>query len=222
MNHAIKPGVPAKKTRGITLHLRIPTVIGGLLALLVGLIWVFILGILVGRGQAPEQKIPQIVGLMPKVEASALPSPQITTPPAPTVIPEEELSYTRILRPEKSGPAQRGPSQPISTAAAKPDSQKPTLEQPPVVEDAAKKETFDYVYQVAAYKAADPCNKLVETLKKAGLKCSVEKTEGKTGTWYKALVTLRGTAEEAKALEATLVSHKLSAPLLRSKKPTTR
>ena len=217
MNHAIKPGSPAKKTRGLTLHLRIPTLIGGLLALLVGLIWVFILGILVGRGQAPEQKIPQIAGLMPKVEASALPPPQIAEPPAPTVIPEEELSYTRILRPESAN-AQRGPTPPTP---AKPDQQKPATEKPPVAAD-TKKEVFDYVFQVAAYKAADPCDRLVEKLKKAGLKCSTEKTEGKNVTWYKALVTLRGTAEEAKALEATLAAHKLSAPLLRSKKPVTR
>ena len=216
MNHAIKPGGPAKKTRGITLHLRIPTLIGGLLALLVGLVWVFILGILVGRGQAPEQQIPQIAGLMPKVEASALSPPQIAEPPIPTVIPEEELSYTRILRPESA--AQRGPT---PSTPAKPDPQKPAPEKPPVVDD-AKKEVFDYVFQVAAYKSADPCDRLVEKLKKAGLKCSTEKTEGKNVTWYKALVTLRGTAEEAKALEAALAVHKLSAPLLRSKKPVTR
>ncbi len=220
MNHAIKPGAPAKKPRGVTLHLRIPTLIGGLLALLVGLVWVFILGILVGRGQAPEQQIPQIAGLMPKVEASALPPPQIAEPPTPTVIPEEELSYTHALRPEKGSPAQRGPGT-TPSSPAKPEQQKPAPEKAPVVDD-AKKEVFDYVFQVAAYKAADPCDRLVEKLKKAGLKCSTEKTEGKNVTWYKAVVTLRGTAEDAKALEATLAAHKLSAPLLRSKKPVTR
>lgn len=224
MSQAPKPASSAKKPRIVTLTLRVPTLIGSLLALVVGLVWVFILGIMVGRGHAPETQIPQIAGLMPRVEASQVIPPQITEPqPA---IPAEDLSYTTALRAE--GARQRTPE----TPAARPQQRTPEQpgrpqppaanrpETPPVTPPAPAKETFDYVYQVAAYKTAEPSNALADKLKKSGLKASTEKDTEKGVTWYKTMVAFRGSPDDVDTLRKNLAAHKLTRLILKTKKPT--
>ncbi len=221
MSHPVKPsGPPAKRSRVVTLTLRIPTVIGGLLALVVGLVWVFILGIMVGRGQAPESQIPHIAGLMPRVESSAIAPPQITTPQTDTIIPEEDLSYAAALKADTS---RRAPERqaPQETRASTPEVRPAAAESRPTP-PATPQESFDYVYQVAAYKSAAPCDELVAKLKKSGLKAYTEKSDDKGGPWYKTMVSYRGTPDDVDTLREKLLPHKLTRLILKSKSPVRR
>ncbi len=218
MSQNARPGGPPKKARVVTFSLRIPTLIGGLLALVVGLIWIFILGILVGRGQAPETQIPQIAGLMPRVEADPAP-PRIVDPAPAGVIPAGELSYVDALKQGRPRPQAAAPAHPAE--APTPAERVKPQEKPQAVPGAEKPGTqkFDYVYQVAAYKAAAPCDALVAKLKTSGLKAFTEKSDEKGATWYKTMVTFRGTPDDVDKLRANLLPHKLTRLILKTKTP---
>lgn len=61
------------------------------IVVVLGMCWVFILGILVGRGYRPEAAVPQIAQMMPTTEAT---QPGNSTPAAtPTVLKPEELQF---------------------------------------------------------------------------------------------------------------------------------
>ena len=60
------------------------------IVVVLGMCWVFILGILVGRGYRPESAVPQIAQMMPTTDATT----DNTTPAAaPTVLKPEELQF---------------------------------------------------------------------------------------------------------------------------------
>lgn len=70
------------------------------IVVVLGMCWVFILGILVGRGYKPEAAVPQIAQMMPTTEVK---QPEGTTASAPpTVLKPEELQFMEGLR-EKDG-----------------------------------------------------------------------------------------------------------------------
>lgn len=71
----------------------------GIVAVL-GMCWVFILGILVGRGYRPEAAVPQIAQMMPTTE-TAQPADQAPAA-APTVLKPEELQFMDGLQ-DKDG-----------------------------------------------------------------------------------------------------------------------
>ena len=61
------------------------------IVVVLGMCWVFILGILVGRGYRPEAAVPQIAQMMPTTEATP---PDNTTPAnPPSVLKPEELQF---------------------------------------------------------------------------------------------------------------------------------
>lgn len=66
------------------------------IVVVLGMCWVFILGILVGRGYRPEAAVPQIAQMMPTTEAA---SPGNTEPSAPpSVLKPEELQFMDDLQ----------------------------------------------------------------------------------------------------------------------------
>ena len=89
----------------------------------------------------------------------------------------------------------------------------------PQAESAAKNQTFNYVYQVAAYKEADMSDKLAAKLKAAGVKARTEKSQENGGTWYKTVVDFRGTPDDTDKLRAKLKPLGFSRLILKSKVP---
>lgn len=65
------------------------------IVVVLGMCWVFILGILVGRGYKPETAVPQIAQMMPTTEAAQPDGAASTTPP--TVLKPEELQFMEGL-----------------------------------------------------------------------------------------------------------------------------
>ncbi len=71
------------------------------IVLVLGISWVFILGILVGRGYRPEEAVPELAQIMPSSETPAT----LESSPPPTVLRPEELQFMEDLQ-HKTGSAE--------------------------------------------------------------------------------------------------------------------
>jgi hypothetical protein len=180
--------------------------------------WAFVLGVLMGRGYEPEAHIPELARIMPKAEGNQ--PPAVIAPDVPRETATEEGNA--ILQPGDMGYRQTlkgGPARSAPPAQGTPPQEAPQAVPPPP--PAEKLPTYDYVYQVAAYKAAAPCDALVVRLRKAGLNASTEKSASASGTkWYKTLVNFRGTPDDVDQLREKLGEFQLNTLLLRSKTPS--
>ncbi|MBZ2172833.1 SPOR domain-containing protein [Nitratidesulfovibrio sp. SRB-5] len=81
---------------------------------------------------------------------------------------------------------------------------------------------FDYVYQVAAYKAADPANALKAKLEASGIKVRMDSSVENGVSWYRLNALFRGTPEDTRQLRAALSKHGIDKVILRSKTPVSR
>ncbi|MDR2075700.1 MAG: SPOR domain-containing protein [Desulfovibrio sp.] len=214
-----RPRPPFSK-RAFTLSFTPAQAVSSLAGIGILIAWAFVLGVLMGRGYAPEEHIPEIARLMPKAEDS--PPPAIIAPDAPGgLAPEEreaiiqpgDMGYRQVLKgaPPRTSPSPAGP--PASSPTAPAGDAAPPRRPPPEPLPA-----YDYVYQVAAYKAAAPCDALVAGLRGAGLNASTEKSTSAAGTkWYKTLVAFRGTPDDVDLLREKLSAFQLHTLILRSK-----
>ena len=71
------------------------------IVLVLGISWVFILGILVGRGYKPEEAVPELAKIMPSAETPA----SLDSAEPPTVLRPEELRFMEDLQ-NKTGSAE--------------------------------------------------------------------------------------------------------------------
>ncbi len=219
------PGNRSSGKRTVTISLSIPAFISSGLLLCVALVWVFILGIILGRGYTPESRIPELERIMPHGKPGQ--PPQVISaqdpPAAPKGTPQaaEDHGGNDVLTPDelefrnslKTGSAARG------TAAAKPQpADKPAPAKP---EEPAKPapNTFDFVYQLGAHKDTASSDAQAAKLKKLGYKARTEKSVENGATWYRTLVSFRGTVEEALKMKKQMTAQKLPQPILRSRAP---
>lgn len=212
------------------------------------LVWVFILGVILGKGYAPEAHIPELEKLMPKNEqADTL---RVITPDnsaggadvdegsenTSSVIPPEDMAYRQSLK----GSAQQSP--PAASRGQNPPAaqQQPTRTTPPAAAQQqgaaqagqpatqqntpsriqpADSQIYDYVYQVAAYRDQASCDALVQKLGRNGFKASTEKSDNNGSVWYKTLIHFRGAPDDVDKLREGLAAHKLDRLIMRSKTP---
>ncbi|MBU1002811.1 MAG: SPOR domain-containing protein [Proteobacteria bacterium] len=190
------------------------------------LAWVFILGVLVGRGYHPEQAVPQLAQIMPRAE-------QQTAEPE-GVLKAEDLDFYETLQkkpgaaPGQSSPkAKPEPDAPVAKASPAAAVQQPPVESPaePTVIDrqpqAQQLETqqFRYVYQVSSLKDPDMALIFGGKLNKMGLKTSIEQAQASGATWYRVLVHYTGTPEGTDELKAALATVGVKKPIMKSKQP---
>jgi cell division protein FtsN len=195
---------------------------------LIGISWVFMFGVMVGRGYNPDAKVHEITGrVLRNRQASAVQEP----PQA--ILKPEELNFGPALRdkPLHNGTAAVGmaaaqtqarqtngtaASSAVGGAVAAPVVQPPTQ----LVPQGAQPTHFDFVYQVATFRDSEQADKLRERLEGEGVRTTMEKIPAKDGkSLYKVLAARRGTEEDNRQLLAFLDRLKLGPPLLRSKKP---
>jgi len=74
-----------------------PGLVSVVVVAVLGIVWVFILGVLVGRGYKPENAVPQVAQIMPSAPAAAQPE----NTEAPTVLRPEELHFQDTLQGRK-------------------------------------------------------------------------------------------------------------------------
>ncbi len=262
-----------------TIHVTLPSLISAGIVAIIGFGWVFVLGVIVGRGYNPEERL-GIDRIMPKPAVNATQGA-----PAPGgVFKAEELQFMDSLRAKpapvsgnagvavnaseivaknakKDQKAEQKPDQKADPKAdpkkdarkdakpeAKPDAKadaktgktdaradakkddkktaaattKDTKDAKTSEAKPADGERFDYVYQVAAYKAADPANALKAKLEASGVKVRVESSVENGVSWYRLNALFRGSPEDTRQLRATLAKHGIDKVILRSKSPVSR
>ena len=256
-------GGGGKKKRTVTLTFSPAQLISSVAGLGIIIVWVFILGVVLGKGYTPESHIPELAKMMPKGEGAE--APRVISPDTPLsnatagvaagtaeggesseVIQPGDMAYRQSLKntPGQRTPAARTPAQTTTPATTPParastppaqagsaaaalsaaqNRQAQPGTQPVATTQAvqpAAGSTFNYVYQVAAYKDQPSCDALVAKLKQAGFGASTEKSESNGSTWYKTLITFKGTPDDINTLRTKLSAHKLDRLILRSKTPT--
>jgi cell division protein FtsN len=85
-----RPAETGARHRGIIFSLRPAQIVGGVVVLCLGYVAVFLLGVILGRGYAPEAGIPELARLMP--EASAPVSPRVVAPEEEKPVQKEAVS----------------------------------------------------------------------------------------------------------------------------------
>jgi hypothetical protein len=215
--------------REYSLKLNFSMMLTTVIVLLIGVSWVFMLGVIVGRGHNPDDKIYELTGRV--LHGGRQAAPVVQEPPQAILRPEE-LHFWPSLR-DKSlhnsavdleTPAARTPARQADAGAADApagNAASASTPQPPLqlVPQSGLSTRFDFVYQVAVFRDDAQADRLRERLEGEGLRTALEKSQARDGkSLYKVLASRRGTEEDNAQLLAVLERLKLGPPLLRSKK----
>ncbi len=210
--------------RIFTLRLSLLSLIGLGSVSLVAVAWVFALGVIVGRGFAPEDKLPTLGRLVPEVGDAAEEDNR-------EIIKAEDLTFLHDLKSQPtlstedpapdSAPAPRreAPAAAVQPPAASPEPQVQTDAPKP-----ASSERYNYVFQVIAYKKPEQADSFRDKLEQAGLRTrlSIERDKQGKARFYRIQVLVHGTEQDAEAVKAVLLRHGIKDPFLASRKPAGR
>lgn len=226
--------------RKYSLHVTLSAIITISIVLIVSVGAAFMMGIMVGRGQNPENKLPHLTALMPKNPATSKAGGENTTTdeslPKAEIIRPEDLNYASTLKGKPGQPVEtpkpknmqnateaiftplpmHNATAQISQGSAANTADTDGIVVQPKAEKATKIETapqFDYIFQVATFKESDSVDKLRARLEGEGLRSRMEKD----GTLLKVLVLVRGTAERAEEVKQRMHALGLGAPIQRGK-----
>lgn len=238
--NAAKPAKGEKsrlRDKTITFTLSVPKVFFGALFALFVLVWVFIFGIMLGRGHNPEEVVPELAKVMPTPAASQ-PSPA----PADEVLQSRDLKYHDSLKGKNAAQPPRAvspvvtPKQPAQPAAQPGNQQKPATAPKPVEQPKPAPQTpqpkpqtvsapdqdqtvYNYVYQVAAVNDKKQAQTLQQKLLNSGIAAKVTETQANNKTWFRILVNFKGRPEDTRKLREKLAAHKITDIILRGKAP---
>jgi len=128
-----KNGAP----RRYKLELSLTGALGLGTVLFLGLVWVFIFGVLVGRGYQPEKAVPELARLMPEGQSEPAAGPEVIQP--------EELTFLNSLRDEPRKPAAKQPE----VAPAEPERQESSVAARPETAPVASEDAGQTVAQAS-------------------------------------------------------------------------
>lgn len=212
-------------------------------ALVLALGWVFFLGLLVGRGYAPEESVPQIARLMP---TSPVPSQMqegagngvddggdggesTQSSSAKEVIRPEELRFHQDLQQDATALATESTPEPKAapsptpkptTAPAPKPAPQPTPAPTPLPDAAlADAPGYDYSYQVASFADEASAKAMQGRLAELGYASTVQSAEVKGRTWQRVLVHFTATEEGTNAHKEVIASIGIKRFILKRKEP---
>lgn len=235
---------PASGLPPFSLTLTMPRLIGGILGLLLLLVWAFFLGVLMGR--SPEGALP-LVFMHDENSASAEASSPAELPAPETALSEktssvllpEELHFLNNINHKNTSPdlltttplptdiPQLTESQRKTTETSARSFSSPSLAPvtAPSVQAAAKaaapassSSKYEYVYQVAASPDRKSILSLKEKLQRNGYAAALEHTEKKGKPLYRVLVTFQATPEEMRERLSQLAKLNIKDSFLRARK----
>ena len=242
------PDRGGSKKKTYSFELSLPVLIGASALLIVGVIWVFIFGVLVGRGYRPEMSLPELARFMPDAPANT------TSTQRPELLKAEDLQFHDALK-EKSVRAptpvpalqeDKRPSRPAESKKAvaktdpsstakssivkqpvtklpvtKPSTPKPSpaAQQISAPQKPSGEQRYDYVYQTASFKERQAAENFKQKIISLGLTPEIEKIHHKGADWYRVNVRFKGAPVETRGLKAKLSTIGVKKPLIRSKKP---
>ncbi|MDY7000703.1 MAG: SPOR domain-containing protein [Thermodesulfobacteriota bacterium] len=197
--------------RRYTLRFSLPGLISLCLLLVTALSWMFVMGVLVGRGYKPENAVPQIVKVLPKAHK----------PNATAVLKPEELEfYDELKKKPKAAPKQKAEVQEPPAQAHKPPKELSFAGVPP--KKAPKEAVYNYTYQAAAFRDLDAAKKFQARLAKLGLSSGLERAVSQGKTWHRVLVYFKGTPTDTRELKEKLKTLGVKKALLKEKKPLSK
>jgi len=229
--------MPEEKSVGprkFTIELSFSWVVAVSLVGILGLVMAFIIGLMLGRGQKPENAVPELARIMP-----APVDPPQKTVEAPTVLKPEELQFMENLQGKgKSGDAvvvdstkgasdstlskyappetgDKGKLGPQANAAEGPPP-KSAQDKPAPASKTPSVKRYDMIYQLGAYANKAQAKTEMDRLTKRGFKVAVAETKSGANTLYKVTIQLRGNEEEIKAWLEKIGAKNA---ILRDKKP---
>ena len=213
--------------------------------------WAFFMGFMVGKGAQPGDEVARMarmagLGDAPKAEDGEAKDQKKAEADAPPPAPEEKsappaqaampASPSAAATPQAPAVAGANPEQPAAdaphpfarpsgagmaawggAAQGPPQAGQPKDEKKPAPAQAAGPR-FDFVYQAAAFKKKSEADALCARLEAKGLRTRQQKS----GAVILVHILLRGTSEDAAALENTLRELRLGRPLAVSKTPVAR
>uniref|UniRef100_A0A7C4AGN3 SPOR domain-containing protein n=1 Tax=Fundidesulfovibrio putealis TaxID=270496 RepID=A0A7C4AGN3_9BACT len=106
---------PPEGPRKFTFEFSGPGLVSVVVVAVLGIAWVFILGVLVGRGYKPEEAVPQVAQIMP----APAPAAQAESKEPPTVLKPEQLDFQDTLQGRK-------PPETVTVDSAKKAEEKPS------------------------------------------------------------------------------------------------
>lgn len=205
---------------------------GLIVILLIGFIWVFIFGIILGRGYRPEKDIPELAAVLPNKTTDNR-TLNITEP----LKPEELEFHTRLqektsrvdkvetrVDPAAHRPVPRPQPEPETakkapeTATKSPEAVQKKPDAPSKAADpktpAGAEERYTWIYQVAAFKDNAGAERLRARIAAKGLKTSIKKTTDSGAVFYKVQMHFSGTQPERKAAVTILNDMGFEKPIL--------
>lgn len=230
-------------TRVITVRLRIPALVLLAVLLVGGLIWAFVLGVMVGRGQINDE----LAALMPPAQSAPESAAGQSADEVESLIKAEDLKYQESLRQNQatadpaalaeaarndSAPARpAGQSTSPATSPATPPAS-PVAGTPSTTPAAPAQETqkpaqaaqeFDYIFQVASFTKEAQALDLQARLLARRIDAQLE-TKTINGTArYRVLVSFRGDESRVKSMQDLLKKDfKINSILPRGKTPAGR
>jgi len=195
--------------RQYTLRFSLAGLISLGLLLVAGLSWMFVMGVLVGRGYEPENAVPEIAKVLPRTHA----------PNTTSVLKAEELEFYNELRkkPKAQGQKQKNVVQEPTAHKPKPPKELSFAGVPP--KKAPKEAVYNYTYQAAAFKDLDAAHKFQARLNKLEISNGIERAVSRGKTWHRVLVYFKGTPTDTRMLKEKLKTLGVKKALLKEKKP---
>ena len=229
-------------SRVLTLNLRFGTLLGGMVVLLCGFIFVFGLGLVLGGGYDLGERLP--------VLANVLPEKAPVSPPIVIAKDVENREQTDGQKKDAAGEQQAGgkatgdaPGDSKTPASgvigqgdlAYRDSLKPDKASAARKADAdardkkkaaeekkdpkKKEDRFNYRYQAASYKGKEHADRFAAKLKTAGINARTTTHDNKGSTWYRVMIDFTGTPAEMEEMQKQVGAQGVSGMVMLSKKP---
>ena len=212
MNNAKKKKTAAKRKQQKNILFSLTW--GGMLSFAflggLALIWVFILGVIVGRGYHPEQFLPSIARFFPG--ASVADRQNRIAVPEDEVLQAKDLNFIEDLK--KKVENQLHDSAPAAESDRAEDQGNSEL---PGVREPLPAPEYHCVYQVAAFKQAAPAKQVVSQLQGGGLEASVHKIQKSGQSWFRVYVSITGKEQTIRNFEERLARLGLKNAFLRKR-----
>jgi len=222
----------AKEPRRFTISLSTAGLVGSIGLLLVGLAWVFIIGVLVGRGYKPERAVPELARIMPNANATSR-----DAPPREGVLRAEDLQFYDDLSKKpgtrakpsakaqiepKAAPAPEPktattPAPKAAPKAAAPAAPEPAPKAAAITDDDSDQTVYDYRYQVASVQDQASAQAFQKRLAGLGIDSSLEQAQVGGKTWMRIMAHFRGRPQDTRDLKAKLATLGVDKPIMRSK-----
>ena len=196
------------ETRRFTVAFSAPMLFLGGAALLCAIGWAFFMGLMVGKGQNPADRINELTGGFLASEASEVEEETSTASPIQAeTTPEINVPKTEREKPQGAALAAWSNPRPVKKEAPKSKSK-------PESKVSSNSTIYDFTYQAAAVKSLKDAETLNKKIRALGYRGEVKKS----GKVYLAIINMRGKDKDIIALREKLRSIKLGKPLLLSKK----